>query len=81
MILHFQKGITDKEIVIAGLNLASRFYKSHGCEVPEGFKFYDSPHPMELGMWNLAVIAFEELAATDLNEALSNLDDEDLDGT
>lgn len=81
MIFELHKNVTDKQIVKAGLNLARLFYKSSGCEVPEGFRFYDSNHPMEIGMWKLAVIAFEELARIDLDEALSNLDDEDLDGT
>lgn len=64
---------SDEEIVAAGLELARRFYKAHGYEVEEGYKFYDSKHPQEVGMWNLAVIAFEELTGTDLEDALANI--------
>ena len=64
---------TDEEIVAAGLQLAREFYKAHGYEVPEGYKFYDARHPQEQGMWNLAVIAFELLTGTDLNDALANI--------
>jgi hypothetical protein len=66
---------TDEQIVAAGLELAREFYKSHGNEVPEGFKFYESRHPMEQGMWNLACIAFELLTATDLQSALDNVEE------
>ena len=66
---------TDEEIVKAGLELARAFYKSNGCDVPEGFKFHESQHPMEQGMWNLACIAFEMLTRTDLQTALDNIED------
>ena len=65
--------LTDEQIVVRGLELARTFYKAHGYEVAEGFKFYDSQHPQEQGMWNLACIAFEELTGTDLNDALANI--------
>jgi hypothetical protein len=67
--------MSDHQIVTAGLILARRFYKSFGNDVPEGFKFYDSIHPLERGCWNLAVIAFEELRGTDLNESLANCEE------
>jgi len=67
------ESMTDEEIVAVGLNLARIFYKAHGYEVPDGYKFYDARHPQEFGMWNLAVIAFEELTGTDLNDALANI--------
>lgn len=64
---------SDEEIVAAGLDLARRIYKAMGYEVPVGYKFYDARHPQEQGMWNIAVIAFEELTGTDLDDALANL--------
>jgi len=64
---------SDEEIVAAGLELARRIYKAMGYEVPVGYKFYDATHPQEQGMWNLAVIAFEELTGTDLEDALANI--------
>ena len=65
--------MTDEDLVTRGLELARAFYKSFGYDAPEGFKFYASKHPQERGMWNLAVIAFEELTATPLNDALDNI--------
>jgi hypothetical protein len=64
---------SDEEIVAAGLELARRFYKAYGYEVPVGYKFYNAEHPQEIGMWNLAVMAFEELTGTDLDDALANV--------
>ena len=69
--------LTDEQIVAKGLELARMLYKAHGYEVPEGFKFYDSQHPQEQSMWNLACIAFEELTGTDLNDALANCEEDD----
>jgi hypothetical protein len=66
---------SDEEIVAAGLELARRFYKAHGYEVPVGYKFYSAKHPQERGMWNLAVMAFEELTGTDLQDALANIEE------
>lgn len=73
IIAKIDSSTTDEQIVAAGLELAREFYKSHGNEVPEGFKFYESNHPMEQGMWNLACIAFELLTHTDLQDALDNM--------
>ena len=64
---------SDEEIVAAGLELARRFYKAHGYEVPVGYKFYEARHPQEQGVWELAVMAFGELTGTSLNDALDNI--------
>lgn len=64
--------LTDEQIVERGLELARAFYKAAGYTVARGFKFYESQHPQELHMWDLAVIAFEQLAQTDLWDALAN---------
>jgi hypothetical protein len=66
---------SDEEIVAAGLELARRIYKAMGYEVPVGYKFYDATHPQEQGMWNIAIIAFEELTGTDLQDALANIEE------
>lgn len=65
--------LDDDQIVAIGLRLARRFYKEHGYDVPEGFKFYESRHPQELAMWNMACIAMDELTGTDLEDCVSNL--------
>lgn len=70
------QSMTDEQLVEAGLELARKFYKAHGYDVPKGFKFYESTHPQELTMWNLAVMAFEQLTQTDLEDVLSNVDED-----
>jgi hypothetical protein len=65
---------TTQDIVNDGLALARLFYGSMGYEVEKGFKFYESTHPAELHMWDLACIAFEEIDGTDLQDCLSEID-------
>ncbi len=59
-----------------GRRLARRFYKAMGYEVPEGYAFDTARHPTEKLCWAMAVIAFEELLATDLDEVVAELEDE-----
>ena len=68
---------TDQEIVDEANGLAAQFYKAHGYEVPEGYKFHEATHPHEISMWNMAVLAYEYLTGTDLNDALSGIEDEE----
>ncbi len=50
--------------------LAIRFYKAAGYEVPSTYKMYEATHPQEVGYWNLAVIAYEHIEGTDIDEVL-----------
>jgi hypothetical protein len=68
---------TEAEIVEGCNELARLFYKSLGYQVPDGFKFYEAHHPQEVGVWNMAVMAYDHIADTDVENALLNLDDED----
>lgn len=68
-------GMTDRKLVDLGLELSRAFYLAHGYQVEKGYKFYDSQHPQEQGMWALACIAFDKLTGTDLNDALANIGD------
>lgn len=65
----------DEELVAKCNALARLFYKSLGYDVDEGYRFDQARHPQELGMWNQACIAFEELLCTDMENALSNCGD------
>lgn len=67
------KKMTDQQIVDRANDLARQFYDAQGYTVKPGFRFDLSCHPHERGMWRLACIAFEELAATDPDDAISNL--------
>lgn len=75
---HFLENRTEREIVDACNELARMFYKGHGYDVPEDYKMYDATHPQELGMWNLAVMAYDHIEGTDVEDCLNQLrDDED----
>lgn len=66
---------TDQEIVDQCNQLARVFYKSMGCQVPDGFKFWESVHPQEIGCWHMAVAAYEHIEGTDVEDALSSVID------
>lgn len=66
---------TARELVDECNQLARLFYKSHGYEVPDDYRFYDARHPQELSMWNMAVLAYDHIARTDIENALSELED------
>lgn len=68
--------IPDDAVLVEKANeLAREFYASFGYTTPKGYRFDRATHPQEMSMWNLAVIAYEFLTATDLNDALSNLEE------
>lgn len=66
---------TERQIVDDCNALARQFYKMQGCEVPDDFKFYESRHPMEQGCWNLAVLAYDHIEGTDVEDALAQVED------
>jgi len=66
--------MSDEEIVKKCNDLARTFYQAYGYEAPEDFKFYNSRHPQELSMWELAVIAYDHIAQTDVAEILRYLE-------
>jgi hypothetical protein len=66
---------TDEQLVAECNELARKFYRSMGYQVEKGYRFDQATHPQERGMWNAAVIAYDHIADTDVECALSNLDD------
>jgi hypothetical protein len=54
-------------------NLARMFYARLGYVGRDDFKFYESNHPTEVAMWDMAVFAQELLADIDVNVALDCL--------
>ena len=52
--------------------LAQLLYRSCGYVVPPEYKMYEADHPQERGYWNLAVLAYEHIEGTDVNEALDD---------
>ena len=67
--------MTDKEIVDKANELARHFYREAGYLVGKGFRFDRSANPQELACWRNACTAFEILNGTDVEAALSNLED------
>lgn len=61
---------TPKQIVDECNELARKFYAMHRYEVPDGYKFYLANHPQEVGCWEMAVIAYEHIEGTDVEDCL-----------
>ncbi|WP_241608922.1 hypothetical protein [Rosenbergiella australiborealis] len=66
------------EIVNQAIELANKFYQQHGYVSREGFKFWQSPHPQERLMFDMACAAFDLLQGTELMDIVNELEDEDL---
>lgn len=66
---------TDQQVVDECLELADTFYAMHGMVSRPGFRYYESPHPMEQAMWSLAVYAYDHIEGTDVQGALDNLEE------
>ncbi|RLL18391.1 hypothetical protein [Acinetobacter chengduensis] len=69
---------TAKQIVDQTHELAEAFYLHLGYKHIRSChgNLYESTHPTEQSMWHLACLAQIELTATDPNDALSELDEE-----
>jgi hypothetical protein len=68
---------SDAELVDECNKLAQMFYRSHGYDVGPKYLMYDATHPQERAMWNMAVMAYEHIDGTDIEEALRNLEAEE----
>ncbi len=66
---------TEQQIVEDCNALARQFYKMQGCKVPDDFKFYEAHHPMEVRCWNMAVLAYDHIEGTDVDDCLSHVED------
>lgn len=67
------KAIVDKAIALAG-----RFYEMHGYTHRPGFKYWESLHPQERMMFDMAVEAIDYLTATEVWECISELEEDGL---
>lgn len=66
---------SNAEIVARCNELAREFYEARGYCVPEGYRFDQSHHPRHVEMWNFAVLAFDYIEGTDVEDALEQLKD------
>ncbi|MBA4132942.1 MAG: hypothetical protein C0519_16160 [Hyphomicrobium sp.] len=69
--------MTAEEIVKKANRLARIFYQMQGYEVSDDFKFYRAHHPAEVGCWNMAVVAFDEIEGTDVEDCLAQLEEDE----
>lgn len=65
-----------QQIVDECLALADTFYVMHGMISRPGFKYFESPHPMEQAMWNLAVAAYDHIEGTEVEQCLAEIEEE-----
>lgn len=66
---------SNTEIVLACNALARKFYLAMGCQVPNDYKFWEARHPQEAGCWAMAVLSYEEIEGTDVQDALTMMED------
>jgi hypothetical protein len=66
---------TNKQTVDDANKLAREFYGAHGYRAKEGFRFDLSAHPQERLMWRLACLAYDVIQGTEVEEALTAIDD------
>lgn len=66
---------TPEQIVEQANRLAREFYRLSGYVVRDGYRFNKATHPQEQAMWCMARAAFIELADTDPEDALIELDE------
>lgn len=67
---------TEQEIVDDANALARVFYGLLGYQVEAGYRFDAATHPQETAMWRMAVIAYENIEGTDVEDALSQTEDD-----
>lgn len=68
---------TDEQIVKQTNEVARELYALRGYQVPEGYRFDLATHPHEVEAWDGACLAQVILTATDPNEALANIEDDE----
>lgn len=66
----------ERKIVDQCNALARRMYASMGYVQDDKFRFYESTHPQERSVWNLAVMAYEHIEGTDVEDCLNQVGDE-----
>ncbi len=65
---------TEQAIVDRANQLARKFYELRGYLVKEGYRFDQATHPHEIEAWNAAVLAFEFIEGTDVQNALDEIE-------
>ena len=71
------KRMTNRELVDAAIELAGDFYSMMGYEHRPGFKYWESPHPQEQQVFEMACRAFEVIRGSDVMDVVADLGDEE----
>ncbi|WP_338636957.1 hypothetical protein V6L80_00745 [Erwinia persicina] len=66
--------MSDEELVSAAIELAGKFYAMHGYTHRPGFRYWESPHPQERLMFDMACQAFEVCRGSDVISALDEIE-------
>lgn len=72
-----EQTMTNCELVDAAIELAGKFYSMQGYTHRPGFKYWESPHPQEQLVFEMACCAFEFIRGSDVMDAISDLEDEE----
>jgi hypothetical protein len=67
---------TSHQIVADANELARIFYGRLGYEVAHGYRFDQATHPQEVAVWQMAVIAYENIEGTDVEDALNDISED-----
>lgn len=67
--------MSNEELIAAAVELAGKFYSAQGYIHRPGFKYYESPHPAEQLVWEMACDAFEFIRGSDVRDALAEIED------
>ncbi len=66
---------TNKQVVKDANKLARRFASASGWDTTKkGMKFYRSENPRAKHFWNLAVVAYEVITGTEVEDALADIE-------
>ena len=63
--------MSDADLVKECNALAMRFYAEMGYRAKPNYKFHESTHPQELMCWRMAVVAYDHVNGTDIENALA----------
>ncbi|RAU43943.1 hypothetical protein DBY68_019265 [Pseudocitrobacter sp. RIT415] len=69
--------MSNRELVDAAIELAGQFYAMQGYSHRPGFKYWQSPHPQERLVFEMACHAFEVIRGSDVMDAIADLEDEE----
>ncbi|HGU0829543.1 TPA: hypothetical protein ACM6YZ_001808 [Escherichia coli] len=72
-----EQPMTNRELVDAAIELAGDFYSMLGCTHRIDFKYWESPHPQEQQVFEMACRAFEVIRGSDVMDAIASLEDEE----